>query len=174
MGTFGNTTAETGSNAGLDNFKVAGKFTLSEAGAVSKLTARYSNGASACAIKGFICANNAGSPGALLGTTNEVAVAANATADFRDLAFASAINLTAADYWLGIIGNDNATGFDLKFAASGGNMAYKSDTYSDGASDPFGTPLGTDVAKFAIYATYTTGGGATISIPLLNNLLLGD
>ena len=53
MATFGHTTLETGSSAGLNNGKIASKFVLSEAGIVSKLTSYWSNGAAACAVKGF-------------------------------------------------------------------------------------------------------------------------
>jgi hypothetical protein len=70
------------------------------------------------------------------------------------LTFASAANLTPGDYWLCVIGDATATGLIFYSAATGGNSAKNADTYSDGPSDPFGTPT-TGTLNCAINANVT-------------------
>lgn len=156
---FGNTRAETGDKYGWDDQKIAGKFTLTESGSISKLTGHVSNndtGHQACHGKAILYSDNTGTPNALLATGSEVAIADNAAVAWVDFAFASNVNLTAGNYWLGIIWDSTATGVDLKSAATGGNGNRNSDNYSDGASNPWLTSSPA-TWQFAIYATYTTG-----------------
>lgn len=178
MATFGNLTDETGTNTGWDNQKIVGKFTLGVPGAVSKLTIKIANtGTShaACNIKGVIYADSAGSPGALVAVGTAVAVADNAAAAAVDLAFASNVNLTAANWWLGFIADSGAVGF-LFYAnnTSGGNTAYDwSDTYSDGPTDPFGAPDQTTTRNMAIYATYTTPAPTLTASQVASDIVVG-
>jgi hypothetical protein len=158
-----------------------GKFTLTEAGTVSKLTIYCDNqgsGYQACNAKGLIYAadGSGGRPSTLKAASGAVAVSANQAAGWVD--FTLSVALAAGDYWLGGMADASGTGWRMYGQTSGGYIYAASDTYSDGPADPCSTTLyggspheGTSLV--CVYATYTTTPSG-ISIPLLNHLLLGD
>ena len=164
MSIFGDTTAETGVSASWANYKFGAEYTLAEAGVVSKLTIYLANagtGHAAFYMKPVVYADSSGAPGALLATGSPVLVADSAAVARYDMPLAAPLSVAAADYWLGAIFDANAAGSQLRCVTTGGTMYYNADTYSDGATDPFGTPS-TTAYKMAIYATYVTAGTATL------------
>jgi len=166
MATFGNTSIETGITRFTSrDTKSAVKFTLSEAGLVSKITAhiyRDPGNSYDGYCKCDIYADDAGSPGALKGETNEVLVDWT-SGDWGDFTFATAVSLTAGDYWLTLhVGDDTvhqivAYSTFISSDAGGTNQfdLRAEDEYDDGAEDPYGTVGGLNDWTASIYATYT-------------------
>jgi hypothetical protein len=99
-----------------------------------------------------IYSDNGGSPGAKQGS-DSVVVSVSTTHAWYDFKFSSNINLTKGYYWLTLISQSGS----LYCAYSSGTtnqLAINSDTYSDGASDPFGAVSSWYPLKISIYATY--------------------
>lgn len=153
------------------------KFTLTEAGTVSKLTIYCDNqgsGYQACNAKGLIYAadGSGGRPSTLKAASGAVAVSANQAAGWVDFTLSVSVALAAGDYWLGGMADASGTGWRMYGQIPGGYDYAASDTYSDGPADPCSTTLDggspyEGTALLSVYATY-------LSIPLLNHLLLGD
>ncbi len=169
MSTFGNTNS--GSNYDYQNitYTMGGKFTLEEAGDVSKLTAFITNniaGHAACNIKGILRAADGagGAPGTLKGVSVATAVA-DAFEDNKDFSFSSAVSLTAADYWLLLLGDASAAGCAIfAQATTGGASGYAADTYAS-PDDPLTTWNG-GAYVMCMYGTYTpTASGLLIPAP---------
>jgi hypothetical protein len=161
MPTFGNTNIESNSTGDWANYKYMDKFSIPENGSVSKLSFYCNNGSSAANIKGVIYADSSGVPGALKATGTAVSLSISQSASWVDLPFASAIDLTTADWWLGIIGDSGATTVFARVTYGSGFSRYNVDTYSDGPSDPAGTMTLDSAGRISIYATYTTGATFT-------------
>ena len=140
MSTFGNTNIGGSWLNDSGNIKAVDKFTLSEAGDVSKLTiyVRGHNTGEDQVRRGVIYSDTAGSPNALKGTTAEITVTSAQAAGWVDLSFSPSVSLTPGDYWLGYIVGANSAGSDTAYDASSEGV-YNNDTYADGASDPFGS-----------------------------------
>ncbi len=170
MATFGITATQSYWNEGIPNYSCLIKSTLSENGDVSKLSVYTSNDGSACYIKGVIYAadGTAGAPYTFKGVGAAVQVP-NGGAAWRDSTFASAVALTAGDYWLGIIGDADAANLAIYASGSGANLLLYADTYADGPMSPIsGSPAGTyGVGPWSIYATYTaTPSGIAIPVAM--------
>lgn len=169
MPTFGQTTTGSGGSvpATTDRYW-ASKFTLSEDGAVTKVTAFFDYDAGNTSSAGdngkaVIYADSSGSPGALVGVSSAVAIGAgDQTVDFPLTA-----SLTAGDYWLGIV-TDSFNSRLHTFSTTGGNYVRKESLTYASPGDPMGTPDATGSNIFGIYATYTTG--ATLSAPTATNV----
>lgn len=172
MGTFGRTTVGANDfNTHLGNEKYVSKFTLTEAADVSKLTA-YVGGVSAAA-RGVIYADSGGAPGALLGES--AATSHNTTPQWRDYAFAAPVRLAPGDYWLGLHFSAAMVGGDFYNGDEASLGRKNTDTYTDGAADPFGTPT-TINGEFSVYATYeladtTPPDGAWINPAVENEIM---
>lgn len=159
MAVFGNQNIESTLGTPGANTKNASKFTLSEAGTVSKLTMYCANtGASKSAgnAKGIIYSDAAGAPNALKGTSNEVAFAYAQAAGWVDFTFATPVLLAPGNYWLGIITDATAPGCGVYRGSTGGYREWNADTYSDGPADPWGTHANAGTFPYSIYATYTS------------------
>jgi len=142
----------------LANKKRGSQFPVQLVAPITKLTAYLRNtgtGHAACHVKGLIYADSAGAPGALLATTNEVAIADNMATTAVDLTLASPYTPTSTSpLWLVVHGDASCTGLQLWYVSlPDGVSCLGADTYADGPSDPFGsnTP---GVAYFAISATF--------------------
>ena len=99
----------------------------------------------------MIYANSGGSPGALVGVTSQVTIAAGQAAGWVDLPFASPVGLGAGSYWLGYwIGGANIIFF---YDAVAGSEAYAPDGYSAAGTpnNPYG-PSGTSSGAYSLYA----------------------
>jgi hypothetical protein len=180
MSTFGQTTGTTYFAGDTHDAVLLGKYTLAEDGDVSKLTAYIGNqgaGHGACYVMAVIYNDDgsAGAPSTLVGTGSATLIADNAAAANVDLAFASAVSLTAGDWWLGWISDTNCDGLQTYVsAATGGAWYFTGDTYVDGPANPCSSPpYATGAHKLVVFATYTVTASG-IAIPLLNHLLLGD
>ena len=98
-----------------------------------------------------------GSPLQLLGTSQETIL--SATTQWWNFSFSPAVILAAGYYWVGIISEDTNI---LHFSHDPGYVpeinvsafAYNNDLYSNGPSNPFGTPTYQN-RSMSVYATYT-------------------
>ena len=160
MSTFGQTSTGTNyDNAGLLDYCVVRKCTLSEAGDITKVTLYLdSTGIDA---KGVLYDDDGdgGLPGTLLAVSSEVSVPSG-----RDwLDFALSHSASAGDYWLGAIFGGNAVAF-MAVGPTGATSRYAVDTYSDG---PVSTWSGGGAIKYdlCVYGTYTVGGAAALWVP---------
>jgi len=99
-------------------------------------------------VRAGIYSDSAGTPSALLGQSNEVVV--TTTAGWYEFTFATPISVTKDRYyWLCII---TSSAVRIYYDAGDTNQyASNADTYADGFSDPFGTPI-YDARKISIYA----------------------
>lgn len=152
MGTFGYTTPGDTTVAVSTDKKGGSKFTLSEDGAVTKISVFFLATTSLHAKCG-IYSDNAGAPNALLGTSQEVSVTPETA--WRDFTFTVPVALVAGVYWLVVI--TDGWIWIYKDAGDANQYAWKDDTYSDGFSNPFGVPGAYYAYKASIYATYTSG-----------------
>ena len=157
MATFGNTSTATTSDNNIDDFKNGSRYTLSEDASISKLTAYLDNtGGVACHLRGVIYSDKAGpAPYQLLGTTNEVSIAAGASVAWVDMSFASSVVLSAGSYWLFVhISLDADDTFAFRCDKTTGVGGYGADTYSNGADAEFGSYT-SQGWNYCIYATYS-------------------
>jgi hypothetical protein len=101
-----------------------------------------------------IYSDSSGSPAALLGTTSELVFSSGQAAGWYDLTFSSPVTLTAGTYWIGVMtgGTRGVAGF--RFNSVSGSRDYNANTYTAGASNPFGS-FSTDGEQMSLYATYT-------------------
>jgi hypothetical protein len=162
--TFGNTTVGASSTYSSPDYVLASRFTLSADGAVSKVTAsvKGSGTSGSQALRAVVYADFGGAPAGLKGTSQEVLVSWNAGRAWVDFTFATPLSLPAGDYWLGLhagprIG-DALTYYAYDVLVGGQRTKY--DTYSNGASDPFGTATSKD-RTMSVYATYAASAGPT-------------
>jgi hypothetical protein len=153
-----------GSPTGSSNKQVS-KFTLSEPGTVTSITAdlqRASGATLAEYMRLVVYADSAGSPGAKKIQSNERRM--NHTSDpagypltrqWITFTLPASVDLLAGDYWIGVIASESSGQVEIGYEGSGGSRKVQNDTYSDGASDPFGSPAASDADIYAVYATYT-------------------
>lgn len=106
-------------------------------------------------IKAVIYSDNAGSPNALLATSDE---RTGVTGGWDVFTFSSPLVVEAGSYiWIGVIADATATGSNNRTAAAG-TIKYNADTYSDGPSATFGTPTN---ASFE-YPIFAEGDDGTL------------
>ena len=166
MSTFGRTSYAgcTWDGAGDADGKVIGRYTLTESGNVSKLTIYVDNSSGgACYIRGIIYSNNGSNqPYSLLGTGDSMSVAGAQGPGWVDLTFPTPVALTAADYWIGLQLDSNASGVDLAAISVANYGAYLADTYSDGPSNPWGSTA-LEALNLCVYATYSAGSAPVVT-----------
>ncbi|MGZ6687753.1 MAG: PIG-L family deacetylase [Solirubrobacteraceae bacterium] len=154
-GTFGVTSVGTLTDAGGGGFlDLSGPFVVGQAVSVSKLTAYLGGGSSASKLRGVIYADSGGAPGALVGTSNELSIAAGAAAGWVDLTLPSSLSLPAGSYWLGYWyadGNGRHYYVDAAGAERYAPAAYSS---TNPAPASFGA-ASTSTSNYSIYASYT-------------------
>lgn len=158
--TFGKTTvgAQVGVNGGFSaNVKRCAKYALSETADVSKLTL-YTGGAPGFSgsqvIRAVIYATSSGVPTTRLAVSNQLTVNATDAMAWRDLALPATVRLTPGTYCLGVHSGTTEGVADYRWDAVAGVWHKNADTYSDGATSPFGTAE-TGNQQISIYATYT-------------------
>lgn len=154
--TFGYTTAgATALGPNLDT-KCGTLYQLVGGGNVSKITSYSAVNGNNINQRCGIYSQTAGAPDALLGSTTETSNtqnygAAEAPAWF-DFTFSSAVSLTSGNYYLV---EQCSVAHRMYYDTTGASRVLNSDTYSDGLSDPFGSPTaGTE--RLSIYATFTS------------------
>lgn len=152
------------------NTKVVSKFTLSENAKANFISVNFYGASANSAVKGVIYSDNDGVPDVLLGVTREGELE-GISASIINFYFDSAIILPPGDYHIGIIVG-NASCYP-RVQASTGTNTRNSDTYSDGPSDPFGTP-GTALTSELVVCLYYVAGdeqdvtkayGAAVLVP---------
>jgi hypothetical protein len=106
--------------------------------AIDKLVYYVSNGPTA-KVKPIIYADSAGSPGTLLATGDEqIGVATG----INTLTFSTTYTmLNGYYYWIGVISDSMVTNNSGDLS---GGIKYNANTYTDGPSDPFGSPTTAD------------------------------
>jgi hypothetical protein len=102
-------------------------------------------------LEGVIYADANGTPGALLGRSNELTFTSTSPTRWYDLALGTPLRLTAGHYWVGVLAG-----------AKGALAGYRYDRVAraakynavKGAIDPFG-PAATGSRQISLYAMYT-------------------
>jgi hypothetical protein len=159
--TFGKTAIGSGWTTGLNSDdKFVEQFSVPSSGTVTKLS-YYVKGdvASSQVARAVIYADNNGVPGALLGQGTEVSVPANKAAGWLDFPLSTSVSVTGSSkVWIGLIRGATQGNIDIATDFTGGNEGFAADTYSDGASNPFGALGGTSTYDISGYATYLTNG----------------
>jgi len=171
--TFGTTTPGTQADSATTNYKEVSKFSAPAAGTVTKVTGYISGLAGAAsgtqAVRAVLYADSNGSPGALLGMSNQVTVTAGQAWGWVDFNFSTPISIQAGTVWMGYI----AACCDLtqlRYDPLANDTRYNVDAggYADGPSNPFGT-ASTIGFHYSLYATYTPVGGNQPPVPTINS-----
>ncbi len=158
-GTFGTTTIGASIDTASANYKEVSKYTSPGAVNVSKLTG-YISGLGAVSgsqpLRAVIYADNNGSPGALLGVSNQVTVSAGQAWAWVDFTFSSAVAVPAGTVWMGYIAGATNDLTQLRYDTATGDLRYNVNTggYAGGATNPFGTTT-TSNKHYSLYATYS-------------------
>lgn len=162
MATFGYTTAGSAWEGSSNNYKQGSIAILSEAAtAVSKMTGYVrNNDGSARYCRMAIYADSSGTPGALVAQTNQVQLAASASAAWVDFTFASSFSLSAGTYWLTFGADSDGPRVAYDWVEGAWRGRYAPDTYSDGFSDPYGTSYDNGSLRDSMYVTYTTAAAS--------------
>ena len=157
-GTFGTTSIGASSDPLTMDRKRVNRYQLPVAANVSKLTVYLQpTGTSGSQLfTGLIYADSNGSPGALLGKTNQITFKSTQPAGWIDLFFPAPVALTAGNYWIGMISGTSSRIAALRYTSVTHSRAYNNDNYANGANNPFGTPT-FDSELMSVYATYSTG-----------------
>ncbi|GAM23646.1 hypothetical protein SAMD00019534_068210 [Acytostelium subglobosum LB1] len=155
--TFGNSFAGTlWESLGSDSKSVA-QFTLTEIADVVSISA-YQKGAGRSGtqkLRTVIYSDNGNQPGGLVVISNELSVSGTSTAKWVTYTLASSVRLNPGKYWLGhLVGSTNQL-TKRAYSSSTVLAAWNGDSYTDGATNPFGNPEAY-TSQFSIYATYTT------------------
>src|SRR3990167_10457982 len=158
MLTFGKTSNGDSSSGTSTETKKVSQATPIKDGVLTNLRARIWRGAGTANAKAVVYSDNAGQPDALLATSDEVSISNTSESEVNfPFSGGNQINLTAGTpYWIGIIyGGGAAVNFSNDSTANGNK--YNNDTYSDGPTDPFGTPSNSSGIIDA-YGIYTVDG----------------
>ena len=152
---FGRTTQGVQTSGGLSaNFKRASRFSLSEAGTVHTMCAYVDGKGGASGTQGFrlaLYSDSSGVPANKIAETGTLQVSAGAQADWL-CAFFYNKPITAGTYWIAIQSSDTA-GVIRDYFDGAANWYGNADTYSDGASDVFGTG-NAGQGTLSVYAVY--------------------
>ncbi|HEV7528219.1 MAG TPA: hypothetical protein VGO29_04930, partial [Solirubrobacteraceae bacterium] len=156
--TFGKTSVGASSDSFLADRKRVNRYALTAPGSLSKLSIYLAPTGTAGQqlLKGLVYADNGGSPGALLASTEALTFKSTNAAGWYDLTFSSPVKLAAGNYWIGAItgATSNVAGF--RYDSVTAARAYNANSYTSGATNPFGS-ASTDNEQTSLYATYTPG-----------------
>ena len=110
---------------------------------VGKLSAYVAGGASVSKLRGVIYADNGGQPGALVGVTPEVTIAAGRAAGWVDLTFTTPVSIGAGSFWLGYwYADSNSRHY---FVGQSGAERFVRAAYSSSSSPPAAFGAASDV-----------------------------
>ena len=154
--TFGTTTPGPSSDTADANYKLASKFTAPQAGNVVKVTGYVSGLAKSSGsqvVRAIFYANNAGAPGALLGVSNEVTIAARRPWGWVDFTFQSPVAIPAGTVWIGYISGSTNKVAQFRYSQINNDSQTNVNTYASGPSNPFGS-ASSGARHYSIYATY--------------------
>jgi hypothetical protein len=151
------TVAATPSGGLTANAKRGSRFTMTEKGRVTSLTAYLDGkggGMSSQKVRYALYRDSGGLPGALIVQSAEVNVQAGQAASWVS-AGVTPVDLTPGNYWIVIHTGDN-TGVVRDYGDGAANWYSNADTYSDGASATFG-PGNTGTVTLSAAAVYYPG-----------------
>jgi len=126
-------------------------------------------GAGNSKVRMLVYADSSGAPGALLGQSNEVTILSAAAYAFVDFTFPTPFAVTnGTNYWIGHIQDQAIT---VQTGPTGLDWLRNSDTYSDGATNPFGTPI--TLSAFAQFGYEIGVGGSSSDQYVLIGSIIG-
>lgn len=162
-GIFGKDTIGGTAATQADNTVWACKFSLTERGHVSKLTAYLKGTNPTCEVKAAIYDDDSNKP------NNRVAimstgVATPKTAQWYNFTLDSPVTLDAGDYWLAVHHGVKPTDLYYDTGADGQWQSITAD-YATGPPASWGTSASTNIWEASIYATYTIPTWASYSDP---------
>jgi hypothetical protein len=154
--TFGLTSIGSNSQKMPANQKQVNHYQLATTGNVSKLTVYLTptRTKGKQVLEGVIYADQGGSPGTLLGVTNQLTFSSTNKANWYDLTFSNPIALSTGTYWIGVISGSTSQIANLRWNSVSNARAYNTNTYTSGPSNPFGSAT-VDSEHISIYATFT-------------------
>ncbi|MDX6505131.1 MAG: hypothetical protein QOE29_2256, partial [Gaiellaceae bacterium] len=158
-GTFGTTTIGTSTDLASADYKEVSRYTA-VAGTVTKLTGYISGlgpNTGSQLVRAVMYADSAGNPGALLGVSNAVTVAAGQPWGWVDFPFPSAIPVSAGTIWMGYIAGANNDLTQLRYDPATADLRYNANAggFAGGPTSPFGTAVPASL-HYSLYATVTT------------------
>lgn len=162
---FGNTGDSSGSQSLATGRKAVSSISSGAAsGTLDTVTARAWKADGTFIAKAVVYADSSGSPGALLATSDELSVAAGAeTGKAFTFSGAERISITSSTtYWVGLIFGHATGNVTMSIGATGSALKWNTDTYSDGASNPFGS-VSNLTGPLDVFATVLASSGASAS-----------
>jgi hypothetical protein len=163
-GTFGATSPGSIVDTLDANTKGASKYTAPVPGQITKVEGWLSGLGTASGsqvVKAVVYSDSNGAPGSLLGTSSAVTINHGAAFAWVPFTFSSPVTIAAGPVWVGYLAGTTTGITQFKYDTSAGAVKYNADTYSDGASNPFGTAsTASKPNPFSIRVTYTTTGAA--------------
>jgi hypothetical protein len=108
-------------------------------------------------LRGIVYADSGGAPGALLGTTDELAYQSSEPPDWYALTFPRLLHLVPGNYWIGVILGGQSGVAGVAYDTVPGVLDYNANPYSAGPSDPFG-PIATGDVQLSLYMAYEAVG----------------
>lgn len=176
MATFGKLTNGTGESGSSVDRKKVSSASPSSAGTVTSITIRGRVDTENTVIKGVIYSDTAGAPDALLATSAEITINSTTEQEWTG-AFSGAnqISVTAGTtYWIGFLQQDPGVGnFLISRDGTASASQTNTDTYSDGPTNPFGTPTA-ESGPVDVYVTYTEVGPTVRSAAGASGAAAGD
>jgi len=154
---FGLTTVGTFNGSISSNTKKVTQYTAVACN-ITKLTGYVSGGnvnGGPQHVRAVVYADSGGLPGARLAVSNEVNIVKKQAGNWVDFPLPATVSISAGPVWMGYIGSTPNIGIP-KYDGTGVAVRSNTDTYSDGASDPFGTSTAGVVATYSLYASGTT------------------
>ena len=157
MSIAGRTTIAATPSGGMSaNFKRGSRFTMTERGRLTYLSAYLDSlggGTSAQTVRLALYRDAGGVPGPLLSVTDEITLSPGHPAQWYTAWSQTGAMLDPGNYWI-IIHSGGTAGVIRNFGDGAPNWYGNADTYSDGPSSPFGTGnTGTvTISAAAIYA----------------------
>jgi hypothetical protein len=155
--TFGKTSVGASADVFAENRKRVSRYELpSPGGSVSKLSVYLapSSTSGEQVLKGIIYADSAGTPGTLLGASEQITFKHASPAGWYDLRFSSPVRLAGGKYWIGVITGPSGRVAEFRFDSVSGARAWNENIYTAGPSNPFGA-VTVDSEQTSLYATYT-------------------
>jgi len=177
--TFGKTSIGASYDDGDADSIISGRFTLTETGTVSGVSGYLDNqtaGHAACYCRGVIYSATGGNPTTLQAVSAPVALSDNQAPGWVYFGFSSPPSLPAADYWLGIHLDSNASGVKIYGDANGGYFASTGAAYGSGTPTtyPAGGQNNTNPSFYATYSTAPYFGNQDVTSPALDGGNLGN
>jgi len=155
--TFGTTTLGAFGQAVVADRKLANRYSLEQSGEVTKLRVnlRPTANQGQQVIRGVIYADENGTPGALLGSTDELTFHSSDAAGWYDLTLPQPLTLQPGDYWIGILGGGTSKVARLRWDDLNHSRIWNTNNYASGPSNPFGSGLSVGDERYSLYAVYS-------------------